>query len=82
MTLPFTEPRLTPGTELAAVWEVMRDGQWRTLPEIGELLAAQDRNHLSTSISARLRQLRSRGCRVESRVRSGYTWEYRVTFAG
>ena len=66
--------RLT--SQRAQVFELMRDGEWRTLLEI----AAQVEG-LTTALSARLRDLRKPQFgehTVQSRPRHGGTWEYRL----
>jgi len=62
-----------------AVMEVMADGRYRTLFELDAELRKRGYLYLTTSISARLRQLRNAqfgGWTVEARLRSGRTWEY------
>jgi hypothetical protein len=56
----------------------MRSGHWRTLREISKESGAPE-----ASASARLRDLRKRGCIVDIRRRGdprAGLWEYRVTF--
>lgn len=82
-TLSFSEPpKLKPGTELAAVYEIMRSSRWWSLSELVEEFSRRGKPHLSTSVSARLRELRSRGFTVDSRIRDGArnTWEYRLSW--
>lgn len=67
-------------TQLERVYELMRDGKWRTLREIHRALG----KGLDTSISARLRDLRKPFCgcrRVECRGRNHIRglYEYRLT---
>lgn len=69
-------PRL--GRQLDAVLSLMRDGRWRSIPEI---LAAIGMGS-EAGISARLRDLRKPkfGCHtVERRRRVGGLWEYRLS---
>jgi hypothetical protein len=67
--------------QMARVWEVMRDGTWRTFHEIQE----QTGDRSDAAISARLRDLRKTefgGYTVERRSRGDRArglWEYRVT---
>ena len=62
------------GRQLRQVLELMEDGAPRTLPEIAEHVAGAE-----TALSARLRDLRRLGYRVESKRRgTGGLWEYRV----
>lgn len=70
------EVRLT--GQLLAVYELMRDGRWRTLPRIR---ASMDRPYSEAGISARLRDLRKDkfgGHNVERRNVEGGLWEYRI----
>ena len=64
------------GAELKRVFDVMADGEWRSLYEISE------RTHdPAQSISARLRDLRKErfgGHAVERRNVDGGLWEYRL----
>lgn len=66
------------------VLAVMKDGRWRTLMELDRELMRHGRIYLSTSISARLRELRNPkfgGWTVERRRREGATdrtQEYRI----
>lgn len=58
------------------VFEVMRDGMWRTLAEISHLTKEPE-----ASISARLRDLRKErngSYRVEREYLAGGIWQYRV----
>lgn len=64
--------------QLGRVWDLMRDGRWRTLYEIAEATGDPE-----TSTSAQLRHLRKPrfgGYVVEKRRRTatGGTWEYRL----
>ena len=66
-------------TQLERVYNLMRDGNWRTLPEIKRALG----KGLDTSISARLRDLRKPifgnyqvDCRGRNHIRGLY--EYRL----
>jgi hypothetical protein len=67
------------GKQLMKVFQVMRDGQWRTLQEISELVGAPQQ-----SVSARLRDFRKPrfgSLTVESQRRgpkSRGVWEYRL----
>lgn len=59
-----------------AVWNVMRDKKWRTLPEIASVLEEPEQ-----SISARLRDLRKPrfgGWNVERTYVANGVWAYRV----
>jgi len=80
----FAGPELEPhdrarlGRQLLLVKGLMGDGKWRTLSEIEALTGAPQ-----ASISARLRDIRRMGLRVE-RKRAGPergTWLYRVEVA-
>lgn len=68
------------GRQLRAVLELMSDGSWRTLPEIAQhVVGAQ------TALSARLRDLRRAGFRVERRRRGSSTsglFEYSLASEG
>ena len=70
-------------TLLARVFELMKDGRWRTLVEIREACGGSE-----ASISARLRDYRKPehgGHVMEGRRREGAAsgvWEYRVLVAG
>lgn len=74
------EARLT--GQLGAVFGIMKDGEWRTLSRIAELIWSKTGALASeASISARLRDLRKvkfGGHKVERRRRSAGLWEYRV----
>ena len=63
--------------QLAAVFDRMVDGEWRTLRSI-----SQDSGYPEASISARLRDIRKvehyRRYTMESCQRSNGTWVYRV----
>jgi hypothetical protein len=69
------EERLT--TQLQKVYNLMKDGEWRTLLAIAEVSGG-----LLTSVSAHLRQLRTekRGSYIVERRRTKKAglWEYRV----
>lgn len=68
-----------PTTQQERVEHVMADGRWRTLPELMEAMAGRfGAQHLTTSLSARLRECRKRGLRVFRKKRSQSTYEYRV----
>lgn len=43
------------GSQMAAVWRLMTDGEWRTLREVEDILG-----YPTTSISARLRDVRKK----------------------
>lgn len=61
---------------LGRVYEAMKGGQWFTLRELAEQAGCSE-----AGASARLRDLRKErfgSHRVESRRRSGGTWEYRL----
>lgn len=67
--------------QLGRVFEVMKDGQWRTLPEIQETILTRwpDTSDVITAISARLRQLETEcGYRKEKENRGGGVWVYRI----
>jgi len=72
--------RLT--TQLGRVFNMMSDGEWRTLPEIAKGASAPE-----ASVSARLRDLRKEkfgGFSVERRSkgdRDSGLWEYRLEIA-
>lgn len=62
------------GRQARAVLDLMQDGTARTLPEIAAHVAGAE-----TALSARLRDLRRLGYRVEAKRRgTGGTWEYRL----
>jgi hypothetical protein len=68
------------GGHLARVYAVMRDGRWRTLGELAELVGASE-----AGVSARLRDLRNEKFRVvfpnggvERRRVVGGLYEYRL----
>ena len=52
------------GRQLVTVRDLMTDGQWRTLREISDATKAPE-----ASVSARLRELRGLGSKVERRRR-------------
>lgn len=52
------------GRQLRAVLDLMSDGVWRTLPELAQQVVGAE-----TALSARLRDLRRLGYRVERRRR-------------
>ena len=64
-------------SQLLDVFNLMRDGEWRSLQEISERLGAPE-----TSVSARLRDIRkdrfAPSFTTESRRASGGFWLYRV----
>ena len=66
------------GNQLARVFNLMRDGAWRSLREIADGTEGLP----EASISARLRDIRkekfARWFTMESRRRTTGTWEYRV----
>jgi hypothetical protein len=67
------------GTQAKAVFDVMRDGRWRTLREI-----AVETNYPEASVSARLRDFRKRkfGASVVERERlGGGLFRYRLIVA-
>lgn len=64
--------------QTAAVWEVMKDGAWRTLAEIRVALFMNGYVAGEPSISARLRELRSLGHQVDRRARKPHVFEYRA----
>jgi len=59
--------------QLGRVRNVTKDGQWRTLRRIADLTGDPE-----ASVSARLRQLRKEGLKVERRYWMNGIWEYRV----
>ena len=66
--------RLT--TQLRRIYEVMRDGEWRTLPQIAELAGAPE-----ASASAQLRHLRKPrfgGYDIERRYLGQGLYQYRM----
>ena len=68
------EERLT--KLLGRVFELMRDGEWRTLAQIRERVGGSE-----TGISAKLRDLRKArfgGYAVDARRADGGLWEYRL----
>lgn len=73
---PVEEARLARQTK--AVWEVMRDGQWRTLAGIKQALADSGVVAGEPSISARLRQLRGVGHQVDRKQEKPGLFVYRV----
>ncbi len=76
--VPALDDRRLTG-QLLRIFELMRDGQWRTLPEIEE-----ETDDPAASISAQLRHLRKArfgSHRVDKRRRTSATsglWEYRL----
>jgi hypothetical protein len=63
-------------SQLSAVFELMRDGKWRTLSQISASIGAP-----AQSVSARLRDLRKTkflGAVVERRFVSNGLFEYRI----
>lgn len=62
--------------QLRLVRKLMSDGEWRTLGEIKAKLPAK---YLETSISARLRELRSLGYTVDRKKVGQGLFSYRVT---
>ena len=78
-------PRLKAIAQTEAIFLVMRDRCWRTVPELTALLQAQDpgRKFIDTSVSADLRNLRKDkfgSYTVEARRRRAVVglWEYRL----
>jgi hypothetical protein len=66
------------GKHLAKVYEIMKDGVWRTLPHIQNLMGGRV---TTQSVSARLRDLRKKkygGYLVESNHLGGGLYEYRL----
>jgi len=64
--------------QAASVFDLMRDGGWRSLREI-----SQHTNAPEASVSARLRDFRKLGLEVDRRRRGnefGGVWEYRINF--
>jgi len=61
------------GRQLSAVFDLMREGEWRTLAELSEAIGASD-----ASVSARLRQLRAMGHTVDRRRIAEGVFAYRV----
>lgn len=64
------------GNQAQAVFDLMRDGRWRTLQEIHDATGYPE-----ASCSSRLRDFRKDrfgGHEVERRRRTEGTWEYRV----
>ena len=63
-------------TQMGRVWDLMRDGEWRTLSQIAQAVSGSE-----AAVSARLRDLRKPrfgGCHVHSEyVRRGL-WRYRL----
>ncbi len=59
------------------VLELMKDGKYRTLFEIENQLRQRGYCYLTTSISARLREIRALGFEIE-KYSEGKTWWYRV----
>jgi hypothetical protein len=65
-------------TQLVAVWNLMRDGSWRSLASI---VAALPAGHSESAVSARLRDFRKArfgGHTVERRRAHGGTFVYRL----
>ena len=67
-------------SSLGRVWDLMRDGQWRSLSEISEVVGSSE-----AGVSARLRDLRKAKMRrvfptefVHSERRQGGLWMYQV----
>lgn len=62
------------GDQLKAVYDVMKDGRWRSLAEL-----AYASGHPEASVSARLRDLRKKGHLVNRRkAKEGKLYEYQV----
>jgi hypothetical protein len=62
------------GSQLKSVYEVTKDGRWRSLAEIAFHAKAPE-----ASVSARLRDLRRKGLDVQKRkAREGGLYEYRL----
>jgi hypothetical protein len=62
------------GRQLAAVRDLMSDGKWRTVEEIGRHVTGTP-----TALSARVRDLKNvLGLRREKRERSPGLWEHRL----
>lgn len=61
------------GDQCRKVFDAMKDGQWRTLAELSELTGAPE-----ASASARLRDLRRYGFKVEREYVERGLWRYRV----
>lgn len=74
LTLTFQDQKRL-GRQLKAVRDLMEDGRWRTLDEIGRVVTGTQ-----TALSARLRDLRKLGLQVEARrVRPGSgLYQYQV----
>ena len=53
---PADEPRLD--TQLYFVYHIMKDGVWRTIPELVALLLSRYGVVMQTSVSARIRDFR------------------------
>jgi hypothetical protein len=73
------------GRQLAAVSNLMADGQWRTLSEIAEAVRGESGRASEASCSARLRDLRKPkfGAHTVDRRNAGDgLWEYRVVVPG
>lgn len=90
MTTLFDGPHLSHSDDvrlgrcLAAVRDIMADGQWRTFDEIQALLHRREIVASEAGVSARLRDLRKPkfgGMAVEKRRRTEGVWEYRLTAA-
>lgn len=62
------------------VWETLRRSEWRTLWQIRSAINMQYKRLASdASISARIRELRARGKRIDRRAKAGATsHEYRI----
>lgn len=68
------EPRL--GKQHASVFDLMKDGRWRTLERISDVTGIKE-----TSVSARLRDLRKPehgSFTVDRQHLGGGLWQYRV----
>lgn len=75
----FADPdeALRLGAQAASVYNLMLDGQWRSLRDISTATGFPE-----ASISARLRDLRKPefgGCQVERKNLGGGLWEYRLS---
>ena len=78
LPLAFAAPKL--GRLAAAVQSVMSDGRWYTMRELEQaVFEATAIMATATGLSARVRELRKLGFRVEAKVRTGKLWQYRIS---
>lgn len=80
---PADEPRLD--TQLYFVYHIMKDGVWRTIPELEALLLSEYGVVMQTSISARIRDFRKTkfgGHIVNAKNAGRGLWKYQLVLKG